>query len=157
MLRGLFEWCERSVLGTAILDAGWLMPLFNTVHELGMTLVLGGVLVTNLRMLDVIMTRRPVSEVAVELRPWIVAGLIVMLVTGLGMFLPEAVRWYGNDPFRVKMAFFVAALAFQFTIHRYVASNATATRGLRRVVGALSLLLWLGVGMGGRALTFLGE
>ena len=153
----LFEWCQKSALAMAILDTEWLTPLFSTMHEIGMTLLLGGVLVTNLRMLGLIMTRRPVSEVVTELRPWIVSGLVIMLTTGLGLLLPEAVRWYRSDPFRMKMAFLLAALVFQFTIHRSVAQNGSASLGLCRTVGALSLVLWFGVGVGGRAITFLGE
>jgi hypothetical protein len=153
----LFDWCQKSALAKAILDTGWLMPLCNTVHEIGMALLLGAVLVTNLRMLGLIMTRRPTSEVATELRPWIIVGLVIMLTTGLGMLLPEAVRWYRSDPFRIKMSFLLAALVFQFTIHRSVALNHSASLGRCRTVGTLSLVLWFGVGLGGRALTFLGE
>jgi hypothetical protein len=152
-----FEWCQKSALAVAILDTGWLMPLLNTMHEIGMALLLGSVLVTNLRMLGFIMTRRPVSEVAAELRPWIVIGLVIMMTTGLGLLLPEAVRWYRSDPFRVKMSFLLAALTFQFTIHRSVARDGSASLGMCRTAGALSLILWFGVGVGGRTLTFLGS
>ena len=133
------------------------MPLCNTVHEIGMALVLGGVLVTNLRMFGLLMTQRPMREVANEIRPWIVIGLLIMLVTGLGMLLPEAERWYRSVPFRAKMTFLMAAFAFQFTMHRRIAEREVASPRTYRAVGTVSMLLWLGVGLGGRAITFLGE
>jgi hypothetical protein len=157
MWLAFFQWCEDSTLATAILDAGWVMPLCNVVHEIGMALVLGGVLLMNLRMFGVVMTHRPVGEIASEIRPWIIGGLLIMLVTGSGMFLPEAARWYRSVPFRAKMTLFVAALVFQFTLHRNLAARETADPRTYRIAAAVSLLLWFGVGLGGRAITFLGE
>ncbi len=156
MLLAFFEWCEKSPLALAILDRGW-MPISNVVHELGMTLLLGAVFVGNLRMLGLVMRERPLEELWGELRPWIQVGIITMLLSGLVMFLPESLRWYRSGPFRIKMAFFLAALAFQYAVYRRVRRVGPPSNGVCRLVGILALTLWFAVGWGGRAITFLGE
>lgn len=78
-----------------------------------------------------------------------------MLTTGLILFLPESVRWYGSAPFRVKMSFLLLAIVFHFTLFRKVTQGDETKSSLRRGTGALALILWFAVGWGGRAITFL--
>ena len=65
-----------------------------------------------------------------------------MVVTGPLLFISDAGRYASNPAFRFKMALLLIALASHFTIHR------THTR-----LGAiLSMMLWTGVVIGGRAI-----
>jgi hypothetical protein len=68
----------------------------------------------------------------------------------------EALKCYASKPFQVKITFLFAALIFHFTIHRKVTQSKrdpSLIAGI--VVGGLNVLLWLGVGLGGRAIGFL--
>jgi len=149
------EWLEGSALGLAISQTTWLMPLFNTIHALGMTLLIGSILFVSLRLLGVLMAQRPVRQIAGETQRWTITGLVTMVITGLLLFIPESLRWYGSIPFRVKMTFLLAAVVFHFTLFRKVTSGDKAGPLLCRITGALALLLWFGVACGGRAITFL--
>ena len=100
-----FEALEKTRVATAIQGTTWFMPLANTIHALGMTLLLGSIIVLSLRLIGVVMATRPVSLIAREIWPWTIIGLRIMLTTGLILFLPESVRWFGSVPFRVKMSF----------------------------------------------------
>jgi hypothetical protein len=150
-----FEALEKTRVATAIQGTTWFMPLANTIHALGMTLLLGSIIVISLRLIGVVMATRPVSLIAREIWPWTIIGLSIMLATGFLLFLPESVRWYGSIPFRVKMTFLLLAIVFHFTLFRKVTQGDGTSSLLRRATGALALALWFAVGWGGRAITFL--
>jgi hypothetical protein len=68
--------------------------------------------------------------------------------------MSEAVKMYTNEAFRYKMLFLALALVFTFTIHRKVANAGTARPLMGRLIALISLALWTGVGLGGRAIGF---
>jgi hypothetical protein len=75
-------------------------------------------------------------------------------VSGLLLFSTEAVKMYGNWAFQLKMTFLLLALLFTVTIHRSVINAQRTPAGVRALTAVVSLLLWLGVGLGGRALGY---
>jgi hypothetical protein len=83
-------------------------------------------------------------------------SLAMMLLSGFLLFSTEAVKMYGNWAFRGKMLFLLAAVIFTFTVHRKVvmADQSRVARFVRVIVAIVSLLLWTGVGLGGRALGY---
>ena len=96
------------------------------------------------------------AELAGEVRPWMLGSLAVMLVSGFLLFSTEAVKMYGNWAFQFKMLFLLLAVIYTFTIHRKVtlADDGRFGRVVRVFVAIVSLLLWSGVGLGGRALGY---
>jgi uncharacterized membrane protein len=82
--------------------------------------------------------------------------MAMMLVTGILLFFSEALKCYGNTSFRIKMIFLAAAVIFQFTVYSRVIKRGEAGACVRRVSTTVALLLWFGVGLGGRAIGFLG-
>jgi hypothetical protein len=97
------------------------------------------------------------AELAAEVRPWMLGSLAVMLVSGFLLFSTEAVKMYGNWAFQFKMLFLLLAVIYTFTIHRKVALGDDGQRfgpAVRVCVAIVSLVLWSGVGLGGRALGY---
>ena len=151
-----FRWCDSTWLGETIRSSKFYFPIIETFHLLALTLLFGAVIVLNLRLCRIIMTHQPVQQVAFDLSPWALWSLVVILVSGILLFLSEAMKCYASTPFQVKMLFLFTALIFHFTVHWKI------TRGKREpglfsgaVVGGVNVLLWLGVGLGGRAIGFL--
>ncbi len=81
-----------------------------------------------------------------------------MLVTGLALFVSEAIKCYYSTPFWVKMTSLALAILFTFTIKRRVTltENGTTRAATLRLVALVSLALWFGVGAGGRWIGFSG-
>jgi len=77
-----------------------------------------------------------------------------MLVSGFLLFSTEAVKMYGNWAFQVKMLFLLLAAVFTFTLHGRVTSRDDSSPGARWGVAVVCTLLWLGVGLGGRAIGY---
>ena len=151
-----FKWCDATWMGETIRGSRIYFPIIETFHLLALTILFGAVLVLNLRLCRLMMKHQPVQQVAEDLSPWAFWSLVVILASGIMLFLSEAMKCYASKPFQVKITFLVAALIFHFTIHRKV-TRTERDPGLFSgvLVGGINALLWLGVGLGGRAIGFL--
>lgn len=144
---GLGLWMGRSVERIA-----WLF-IFHTV---GLALFIGAVVVLNLRIFGLALQRQSVADLAREMEPLTVVGLIVTLISGASIFTGGAEAYYMGSWFRTKMLFLFLALVFHFAVFRTVirADEGHLNPLLARLAGGVTLLLWFGVGISGRAIAF---
>jgi hypothetical protein len=151
-----FKWCDSTWLGETIRSSRIYFPVIETFHLLALTVLFGAMIVLNLRLCRLIMKHQPVHQLAKDLSPWALWSLVVILGSGVLLFLSEAMKCYASKPFQVKMMFLFAALIFHFSIHWKVTRADRDPRLLSGVfVGGINFLLWFGVGLGGRAIGFL--
>ena len=150
------RWCNNSFFGHGIRNSTWLFPFVEIFHLLALGVLGGTILIVNMRLLGFRFWGESSAELAREVRPWTLGSLAVMLLSGFLLFSTEAVKMYGNWAFQFKMSSLVLAILFTFTIHRKVAmSDESRVSPLwRRLVAVISLVLWTGVGLGGRAIGY---
>ena len=158
MLFPFFQWCEATSLGTAIRNSPWAFAVIESVHLLALSVIGGAVLVVDLRLLGLGLRRQSIADVARDAFPWLVGSLIVMLVTGVGLFLSEPTKCYYSTPFWVKMISLAIAIVFTFAVRRPVtlADEARMRPAWYKLVALLSLTLWFSVGAAGRWIGFSG-
>jgi hypothetical protein len=145
------------MISQAIRNSRVAFPIIENFHLFALTVLLGSLVVLTLRQFGLVYKTQAISEVANALRPWNRWSLVVMLVSGILLFLSEAMKCYGNTSFRVKMVFLFPALLFQFTIYnRIVAAEDKIAPTGGKVAAAVALCLWFGVGLAGRGIGFLG-
>jgi hypothetical protein len=151
-----FQWCAASALGIAIRDSRWLFPVIEAVHLLGLAMMGGFVLLVDMRLMGLAMPRKPVAALAREIQPWLIGTLAVMLTTGLMLYTSEPMKLYYNGAFWMKMSFLTSAIVYTFTIRRAVlAADETRVGPVwGKLVALVSIALWAGVGVGGRAIGF---
>ena len=151
-----FQWAEAIALGEAIRNSGWAFAVIESVHLLALAVVGGTVLVVDLRLLGFGLRAQPIADIARDARPWFVGSLIVMLVTGGGLFVSEAMKCYASQAFAVKMTCLALAIAFTFTIRTNVtlADEGRVRSSWRKAVALVSLALWFGVAASGRWIGF---
>jgi hypothetical protein len=151
-----FQWCDGTRLSVAIRESLWLFPVVESFHLLALAVLGGAILVVDLRLWGFGLQRQPVARLAREVQPWMLGALAAMLISGFTLFLSEALRCYDNLPFQVKMIFLFFAIVFTLTIKRRVTmrEDRNISPGLAKAVGAVSLILWSGVGLSGRAIGF---
>jgi hypothetical protein len=154
MVWSLFQWAETTWWGTLVRQSIWGFAIVETVHLFGLMLLLGGIFVISMRMLGLMMVKRPVFEIAEDINPWMLLGLVLMLVSGVSLWASEAVRMFHSTWFWLKMAFLLFSLIFQFTLYR-MGTRKDAPPVLQKLTGLLALFLWFGVGLWGRAIGFL--
>ena len=151
LLLPFFEWCEELALGEVIRNSLWLFPVIEAFHLMGLAVIGGAVLLVDLRLLGLGLKGHPVSQLSRDAQPWLLGSLAVMLVSGIPLFLSEAVKCYYSMAFWVKITSLLLVLVFTFTVRRRVALEATSIPALEGKIAALvSLALWAGVGWGGR-------
>ena len=151
----LFDWFEYTWLGVVVRESVWLFPVIEAVHLLGLCLLGGVVLTVDLRMLGLGLRRQSIADLAGALRPWLLGAVLLLFVTGVLLFLSEAVKCYYSRSFWVKMITLPIALVFTFTVREQVAraSNMQVTAGTRLAAG-LSMILWFTVAAAGRWIGF---
>src|SRR5213079_2806039 len=98
-----FRWCDSTWLGETIRSSRIYFPIIETFHLLALTLLFGAVIVLNMRLCGLMMNNQPVKQVAQDLSPWTLWSLVVVLVSGIMLFLSEAMKCYASVPFQVKM------------------------------------------------------
>ena len=156
MLESFFRWCESTLIGRAIADSVWAFPILEAVHLIGLCMLGGALLVVDLRLLGA-RPHRPAGRPARPLRPAVARSrsVAVMVLTGIPLFLSEAIKAYYNTSFWVKMCTLPFALAFTFAVRERVARRETDDPGMvGRIVGAVSLALWFTVAAAGRWIGF---
>ena len=153
----IFKWFDKSWIALFISDSRWLFPAIEAVHIVALAILFGALLVLNLRLLGIVMSDKPIAGLAQEFAPWVLCSLIIILSTGFLLFSSEALKAYANTPFRVKMVFLLAAIVFHYTLYsRVTHADETAISPVwNKLAAIVSIVLWLGVGIGGRGIGFL--
>ena len=156
MLLPYVQWLSETRISQAIGQSSWAFAVIESVHLLALAAIGGAVLMLDLRLLGLGLRDQPIERVARDAFPWFVGSLIVMLVTGFGLFMSEAIKCYDSRPFWVKMVALLLATIFAFTVRRKVALAAEGNvRPIwLKVVAVVSLALWFTVGASGRWIGF---
>src|SRR5437762_1527764 len=110
MLLPFFRWADELWIANVMRGSVTYFPIVETFHLFALTLLFGALIMMNLRLFGLTMKRQPVPQVARELAPWVFWGLVVMLGTGTLLFVSEAMRCYGSQPFWIKITFLFLAI-----------------------------------------------
>jgi len=153
-----FQWCEATTVGTAIRESPWAFATIESVHLLALSVIGGAVLVVDLRLLGLGLRHQRISDLGRDAQPWLIRSLVIMIVTGVALFLSESTKCYYSSAFWFKMTSLLLAVTFAFTVRRRVVFADEGRVGplACTVVGVVSLALWFGVGAGGRWIGFSG-
>src|SRR4051812_48798233 len=151
-----FQAVADSSLSQAISTSTWVFAVIESFHLLALSVIGGAVLIVDLRLLGFGLRKQPIADVAREAWPWLIGSLIMMLVTGVGLFLSEPMKCYASRAFAVKMTCLALAIAFTFTVRMKVASagEGRVRPAWLKLVALVSLALWFGVGASGRWIGF---
>jgi hypothetical protein len=132
-----------------------IFPALECIHIAGFALSVGTIAIVDFRLLGLGMRHQTPAEIAKDLAPWTLFGLVVMLFSGPLLFSSDPDMYYLNRAFQVKMVLLVLAIVFNYTIRRKVAlSGASPLRS--KVVACISIALWVGVVFGGIFIAFVG-
>jgi hypothetical protein len=132
-------------------------PSFNLIHLLSMAMFLGALWMVDLRLLGGALTRRPVADVARDAQPWLVAGFLGLIITGIPAFMATASAQVKNPVFHTKMGVLLVATIFPFVVRRKVTQVDEARVGpiWFKLVAFVSICLWVTVATAARLIMLL--
>ena len=153
-------WLKSTEVSELIRYYPWLWPICETIHFVGLALVIGIAGLFDLRLMG-FLRRIPVSA-AKDLMPFAIAGFAMNLVTGTIFFVGAPDQYVNNPAWWAKVLFIglagLNAMFFETTLGARVLTMGAGenTPTSFKIVGAVSLLSWLGVLYWGRMLPFIG-
>lgn len=159
----LLEWAQAladSQVGTTIAESSWIFPALEVLHVIGLAIVVGTIAVVDLRLLSLASKHRSVRELTDETLPYTYAGFAIALTSGVLMFISNAVTYFENTPFRVKLILLAVAginiVFFHYVTYRNVETwdRDTRTPAAAQAAGAMSLLTWVVIVGLGRWIAF---
>ena len=154
------QWLAETKGSTALHESLLMYPLTESIHVWALTVFVGFAAALDVRLLGWAMRRMRVSEVARRLLPWMVAGFVVMIATGVLLFYAIPIRSYQSVWFRFKVILLILAginaWVFHANIWRRVAAwdRDPVTPRSARVAGAASLVLWACIIFSGRMIAY---
>jgi hypothetical protein len=122
----------------------WSFPLFECIHIATFAMSVGTIAIVDFRMLGLAMRHQTPSQLLKDTSLWTLAGLIIVITSGLVIFTTDPLRYYYNWSFRYKCIALVAAVIYNYTIHRKVAQS-DPSPWVGGSVAAFSLLLWVSI------------
>lgn len=166
MLHDLFEWLQ-DVPGAVDGDpfTSWsqqfagslhLWSLTEGTHVVALMLFAGTILLVDLRMLGVMFRETPYSTLNAKVLPLTVSGFVLVVATGLLLFLSNPVHYYHSVAFRIKFIFLLIAAANILWFHLMIQKNQsewdaqTSPPAPVKLAAGVSLASWIVVILFGR-------
>jgi hypothetical protein len=152
------EWLQSTPLAIFVAETLWAYPLFETLHTLGMALLIGSLGLIDLRILGY-KAELPVAG-TLDLLPLAWIGLTVNVISGLALFSSDAVYFWGSITFRVKLVLIFLAGFNAFILSQSVFREARQGGAVRiekgaRLIAGSSLVFWIGAIIAGRLIAYL--
>lgn len=159
-MNSILDWMQGTWLSSMVVGYSWTWPLLEILHFTGMCLLLGAILIMDLRLLG--FQKLVTAEAVHQLVPYALIGFAINLVTGIMFLFGDPYRYAVNWSFQVKMALVVLAglnaLLYKFKVEPMITHSGPGGDYpfLAKAVGLASIALWLGVLSFGRLIPYLG-
>lgn len=151
---------ENSALADNIRENDILFPLIESVHVLAICLVVGSILVVDLRLLGLASTKRSVTSITRGVLPLTWGAFVVAIASGGLMFISNATKYLDNGFFVAKLVLIGVAGLNMLIFHAVGAKDLPRWENdarpplPARLAGGLSILLWVAVVACGRWIGF---
>ena len=155
------QWIQGTDLFTALRTSWWVYPIVMSTHLLGIALFGGLILMTNLRLLGLVMTKYSVTDVVAQLRWPKRVGFVIVATCGILMLGSKAEEYSYNIFVWIKLSLLALVFIHGWVFRRSVYYNTAAIDrapeipGRVKLAATLSLLLWAGIACAGRGIGYI--
>jgi hypothetical protein len=160
MLETFLQSLQDTEIATAIREGESLFPWIECVHVLALTIVIGSIAIVDLRLIGLTSRDRSVVQTTASALPVTWCAFVVAAISGGLLFSSNATAYGHNFFFLAKLSLIAVAGLNMGAYHLFVGRGADAWRTpaltpLRaRIVGAVSLCLWITIAAFGRWIGF---
>ena len=99
-----FDDLEQGFIGSFVRDSLWLFPAIEAIHLIGLAILGGSVLVNDLRLMRLVLVNKSTIYVLDQTMKWFYIGLVVLVSTGVPLFLSEAIKCFYSRAFWIKIS-----------------------------------------------------
>ena len=151
-----FEWFGSSFLGHAAKSYGGVYAIAQGFHLTALALLGGTVLVTDLRLLNIVMTDVRSEVIAEEAHKWFKVALVVSVLSGIFMVAGVGTKVYYSEAYWAKMAALLIGVLFVFFLKRPLLQqdHSRIRPWVLKVVASASIAVWFTVAACGRWIGF---
>lgn len=154
----LAELLQQSALGAWVRSAGWTYAVANVMHVIGVVLLVGPIVLLDLRVIGAGARRFGLADVVIALTPFAASGLVLVIASGVLLFAADAVSLWTHPLMRWKLAAVVLGLA-NIALFRVAMARGALRAGIaitwRAQASALaSIVLWSGALVAGRMIAY---
>lgn len=156
----VFEWLESLQLAVYLRQSHLLYPAIEIIHIVGFIFLVGSAFLFDFRLLG-LSKRISVFDLAHHLLPWSRRSLMLVIPSGILLFMTQAKSLSTNYVFGIKLSLIMVALVNAGYFHRYIFPSVSnwdhmlPTPVSAKVAGIISLLVWTCVITCGRLLAYL--
>lgn len=153
-------WLGETPVAQAIATSGYLFPLLEVVHVIGLALVIGTIAMVDLRLLGLASAKRAVRDVISHVLPISWIGFCIAAISGALMFVGNATGYADNPAFQLKLVFLLIAginmLLFHLLTWKSIAvwDEVEHPPAAVKLAGAVSLSCWIVIVFLGRWIGF---
>lgn len=144
---------EDSYIGDYVRSSLWLFPVIQSFHLIGLGILGGAVVVGDLRLMGILMRTESTRYVIRVTRPWFNFGLFILIITGIPLFLSEAVKCYYSRAFWIKISCLLLGTLFVYFIRNPIVLSKDENFMIK-ILGFISFSLWVVTAASGRWIGF---
>jgi len=154
------HWLQSMEIATALRESGLAYPIIMSSHLAGMGVFGGLILITDLRLLGVVLRGTPITDVVTQLRVWKRLGLVIVAGCGIMLAWCKAETYYTNPYFWGKITLLTLVGVHALVFRRSVYNNteeldcSAEIPAQAKWAAGLSMLLWVGLVSCGRLIAY---
>jgi len=146
MLLHLCTWLQDNSFIAAINGTSWTAAALEIVHYFSMFVLVGSMVIVDLRVLGLVGRRQDATELADRLFPWIWISFALNFLSGFLMFAGLATSYYRNDIFYDKVAVVLLAIVANIIVQQKMSkwNRLPAMPASAKLLAVVSIGLWIG-------------
>ena len=148
----IFYVLEDTFIGEYVRSSIWLFPVIESFHLIGLGILGGSVVLMDFKLMKLIFRGTNKIYVLEQTKYFFILGLSLLLLTGVPLFLSEAVKCYYSRAFWIKMICLVIGVLFVYFVRNPLIVKKEGT--ILILIGFVSFSIWTVVAASGRWIGF---
>jgi hypothetical protein len=137
-----------------------LPPIAQSFHIAGIAIMMGTIVLIDLRILGLAVRSQHIGEMIRRLMPWVWGALLVNATSGLLFVVARPYRYFYNPVVAIKFSLLALAVVLALVVHGRALrepdywERSVGRRAVSQGIALVSLVLWVGVVLAGRWIAY---
>jgi len=139
-------WLQHSAFITWLSNSVVMATFIEVLHYFSMFLLVGSIVLVDLRLMGIAAKRRNATELASDLFPVMWTGLALNFLSGFILMLGDVEAFYYNWVFHIKLGVILVSVVFGIIVQASVRKwdRPTGIPAFAKLLAFVSLALWIG-------------